>query len=149
MRRVKRKRLLSGRRIRTRRARCRRGNNGDEKVQRFEEWCRDTGIALHPKVAWWAGLGNPCTLCPRILTRAQLHIGHTGCRGDIGVVAQEDIPQGTLLAVIPRRTILYALNSRVRAAMLSDRAFRKQLKTMNSWVPLLLALLAECGDKVS
>ena len=79
----------------------------------------------------------------------QLLIGRTGSRGDIGVVARDDIPQGTLLAVVPRHTILTAANSRVGAAMLNDRAFRRQLKTVNSWVPLLLALLAECGHKVS
>ena len=79
----------------------------------------------------------------------QLYIGRTGSRGDVGVVAQDDIPQGTLLAVVPRHTILSAANTGVGAALRSDRAFRRQLKTVNSWVPLLLALLAECGHKVS
>ena len=84
-----------------------------------------------------------------VCTCTQLRIGRTGSRGDIGVVAREDIPQGTLLAVVPRHTILNGASSRVGATMLSDRAFRRQMKTMNSWVPLLLALLAECGHKVS
>jgi hypothetical protein len=124
---VRRKRLLGRRRSKRRRARLRRTNNDDEKIRKFEEWCRDTGLALHP----------------------QLRIGRTGSRGDIGVVAREDIPQGTLLAVVPRHTILNGASSRVGATMLSDRAFRRQMKTMNSWVPLLLALLAECGHKWS
>lgn len=78
----------------------------------------------------------------------QLSIGCDGSCADVGVVALADIPRGARLAVIPRQALLNAPNSRVGVALRKDRKFQKQLKDMNSWVPLLLALLAEYGDKV-
>ena len=81
-------------------------------------------------------------------THTQLYIGRTGSCADIGVVAREDIPRATVLAEIPRHTLLNGRTSRVGPALVSDRAFSSQRKTVNSWVPLLLALLAEYDEKV-
>lgn len=79
----------------------------------------------------------------------QLSIGYDGSCAEVGVMALADIPRGARLAMIPRHALLNATNSRVGVALRRDRKFQKQLKDMNSWVPLLLALLAEYGDKVS
>lgn len=71
-----------------------------------------------------------------------------GSCADIGVVAKATIARDTVLAEIPRHALLSATTSRVGPALLSDGILCRQLKTANSWIPLLLALLAECGDKV-
>lgn len=142
------KRLQSKPRSRRIRARPPRRSTNDEKIRRFEKWCRETGINLHPQVGGAHFIS--VTLCTRyVLVHTQLYIGRTGSCADVGVVAREAIPQGSLLAVIPRHTLLNASNSRVGPVLLSDQPIRRQLKTMNSWVPLLLALLAEYGQKVA
>ena len=80
----------------------------------------------------------------------QLRIGSAGSCAEVGVVAMADLPRGTLLALIPRHCLLNASNShRLGRALRGDRQFCRQLPRMNSWVPLLLALLAEYGRKAS
>ena len=54
-----------------------------------------------------------------------------------------------MLATIPRAALLNAANSSVAAALLRDGALHRQMTTMNSWVPLLLALLTETDKKVA
>lgn len=95
--------------------------------------------------------GRGCTIDVYHVSKhvyVQLSIGYDGSCADVGVVALADIPRGARLAVIPRQALLNATNSRVSVALRKDRQFQKQLQDMNSWVPLLLALLAEYGDKV-
>ena len=64
------------------------------------------------------------------------------------MVARGDIASGERLALIPREALLTCANSRVSEAVDRDREFQKQLPAMSSWVPLLLAMLAEYDQKV-
>ena len=67
------------------------------------------------------------------------------------MLATADITRGTVLARIPRASLLNAANSAaVSTALASDTAFQRQLKRSgNSWLPLLLALLAEHQQQVA
>ena len=78
----------------------------------------------------------------------QLHIGRRGSCADIGVIATGDIASGERLALIPREALLTCANSRVKVAVGRDREFQKQLPGTSSWVPLLVAMLAEYDQKV-
>lgn len=118
----------------------------EEKIRNFEKWCREVGIALHPEVGQVTCLS--ATLHITLCVCTQLYIGYRGSCADIGVIATEYISKGTKLAVIPHCALLTATNSRISSALLQDKIFRRQTKTMNSWVPLLLALLAEYDQKV-
>lgn len=74
----------------------------------------------------------------------KLRIGCEGSCADIGVVAESDIPGGVVLARIPRSALLNAGNSTsVARALKQDKLFQRGLSSLNSWVPLLLTLLAE------
>jgi hypothetical protein len=64
------------------------------------------------------------------------------------VVSKAYIPAGAVLATIPRSSLLSAANSEVGTALVRDKVLRRQMRTGNSWIPLLLALLAETGKKV-
>ena len=68
----------------------------------------------------------------------------------VGVVATADIPEGSVIARLPRSALLTSLTGRVRGGALEgDRVFQQQMRRRpNSWVPLLLALLAEKEMKV-
>lgn len=78
----------------------------------------------------------------------QLYIGRRGSCADVGVVATGDIASGERLALIPRAALLTCTNSRVKEAVDGDREFQKQLPNISSWVPLLVAMLAEYDQKV-
>lgn len=55
-----------------------------------------------------------------------------------------DIPRGTVVAKIPRSALLTSVNSRVWSVLSNDKIFKRQLlKTKNSWIPLLIALITE------
>lgn len=118
----------------------------EEKIRNFEKWCREAGIALHPQVGQVTSFVQPSTSA---CACTQLYIGYRGSCAEIGVIATDYISKGTKLAVIPQRALLTATNSCIRSAILHDKIFRRQLKTMNSWVPLLLALLAEYDQKAT
>ena len=76
----------------------------------------------------------------------QLYIGeHDSCH-KIGVVATEFIGKGECLAVIPRQAILSCSNSSVADAV---QSYVESKQVTSSWVPLLIALAAECSLKVS
>lgn len=124
----------------------RKRTHDEEKIRNFKKWCREAGIALHPQVSRVPAYVQPST---STCACTQLYIGYRGSCADIGVVATEHISKGTKIAVIPHHAILTATNSQIRTALLNDKIFRRQMKTMNSWVPLLLALLAEYGQKVA
>jgi len=64
------------------------------------------------------------------------------------VVALEDIAEGECLALIPRAALLNCSNSCVYPVVERDKQFQTQLPEMNSWVPLLISLLAEYSQKV-
>ena len=76
----------------------------------------------------------------------QLYIGERDSCHKIGVVATESIMTGECLAVIPREAILSCTNSTV-ASVVEKEVELQQITS--SWVPLLIALAAECSLKVS
>ena len=59
-----------------------------------------------------------------------------------------DIRQGEQLALIPRTALLNCTNSSVHGVFEGDQHIQRQLSDMNSWVPLLLALMGEYAQKV-
>ena len=59
----------------------------------------------------------------------------------------DDISKGECLAVIPRRVLLSCSNSDIAGLVANDSSI--MTPTTSSWVPLLLALAAECSKKVS
>lgn len=73
----------------------------------------------------------------------QLFIGRTGVSSGLGVLAKEDIMVGEEVAVIPRAALLTANTSVAGAAMRRDKKLLSQLTGESSWVPLLLAIIAE------
>ena len=78
----------------------------------------------------------------------QLYIGRHGSCAAVGVVALGDIAEGECLALIPRAALLNCSNSRVHKVVKRDKVFQTQLPELSSWVPLLIALLAEYSQKV-
>ena len=66
----------------------------------------------------------------------------------MGVVALGDIAEGECLALIPRAALLNCSNSCVHKVVKRDKVFQTQLPELSSWVPLLIALLAEYSQKV-
>lgn len=78
----------------------------------------------------------------------QLYIGRHGSCAAVGVVALGDIAEGERLALIPRVALLNCSNSCVHKVVKGDKLFQTQLPEMSSWVPLLIALLAEYSQKV-
>ena len=76
----------------------------------------------------------------------QIRIGRHGSCAQIGVVATDDIARGECLAVIPRRVLLSCSNSDIAGLVLQERQLMEP--TTSSWVPLLIALAAECTKKV-
>ena len=62
-------------------------------------------------------------------------------------MAVDDIAKGECLAVIPRRVLLSCSNSEIADLVSRERLLVQP--TMSSWVPLLIALAAECSKKVS
>ena len=77
----------------------------------------------------------------------QIRIGRHGSCAEIGVMAVDDISRGECLAVIPRRVLLSCSNSDIADLVLGEKQLMKP--TTSSWVPLLIALAAECSKKVS
>lgn len=77
----------------------------------------------------------------------QIRIGRHGSCAEIGVIAAEDIAQGECLAVIPRQVLLSCSNSDVVELVAEDKRLMKS--DTSSWVPLLIALAAECSKKVN
>lgn len=73
-------------------------------------------------------------------------IGRRRSCAEIGVVAVDDISRGECLAVIPRRVLLSCSNCDI-ADLVSQEEQLMEPAT-SSWVPLLIALAAECTKKV-
>lgn len=85
-----------------------------------------------------------------MVTLLQIRIGREGSCAEIGVVATEEIGEGERVAHIPRSALLTCANSQaVRRRLLRDDVTAERLDSMSSWVPLLLAMLAEYGLEVT
>lgn len=93
----------------------------EEKIVNFTTWCEQVGLKLHPNIS----------------------IGRRGSCSDVGVVATADIPKGVCLSLIPRTALLSCTTSSIHQHAIGDRPLRLCLKHCTSWVPLLIALLAE------
>ena len=66
------------------------------------------------------------------------------------MVATEEIREGEMVACIPRSALLTCSNSTaVRRRLMRDDITAERLDNMSSWVPLLLAMLAEHGLEVT
>ena len=71
------------------------------------------------------------------------------CSG-IGVVANENISVGEELALIPRSALLTATSGGVaEMAMVEDPELLIQLGDKQSWIPLVLTIIAEINQQVS
>ena len=80
----------------------------------------------------------------------QIRIGRRGSCAEIGVVATEEIAEGEMIAYIPRAALLTCANSAaVRRRLLQDDVIAEDLDNVSSWVPLLVAMLAEYGQEVT
>ena len=65
-------------------------------------------------------------------------------------MAADDIGEGELVARIPRSALLTCANcTAVRSRLLRDDVTAARRDDMSSWVPLLLAMLAEYGQEVT
>jgi hypothetical protein len=82
-----------------------------------------------------------------LLSFFQILIGRRGSCAEIGVVAADDIPRGECLAVIPRRVLLSCTNSDIADLVSQEKQLMEP--TTSSWLPLLIALAAECTKKVN
>ena len=74
-------------------------------------------------------------------------IGRRGSCAEIGVVATDDIPRGQCLAVIPRRVLLSCANCDIAGLVSQEKELMES--ATSSWLPLLIALAAECTKKVN
>ena len=74
-------------------------------------------------------------------------IGRRGSCAEIGVIATDDIPRGQCLAVIPRRVLLSCANCDIAGLVSQEKELMES--ATSSWLPLLIALAAECTKKVS
>lgn len=74
-------------------------------------------------------------------------IGRHGSCAEIGVLAIDDISRGECLAVIPRRLLLSCANSDIADLVSKEKQLMEP--TTSSWLPLLIAIAAECTKKVN
>ena len=117
----------------------------EQKIQSFVEWCGQVGLDLHPKVLPLPGPHYQQDT--HTYLSQQIRIGRRGSCAAIGVVALEDIARGECVAVIPRNVLLSCSNCEVGGMVARDPRIMKD--STSSWVPLLIALAAECSKKVN
>ena len=82
-----------------------------------------------------------------IIAYLQIMIGRHGSCAEIGVIAVDDISRGECLAVIPRRLLLSCANSDIADLVSKEKQLMEP--TISSWLPLLIAIAAECTKKVN
>ncbi|XP_061630267.1 N-lysine methyltransferase setd6 isoform X1 [Phyllopteryx taeniolatus] len=90
----------------------------DAPLQNFLRWCDSVGLVLSTKV----------------------RLSKEGTVADYGMLAQDDIEEGTVLFTIPRSALLHQGTTHVSALLEGEKV---SLESSSGWVPLLLALLYE------